>query len=155
VALKGHEKAFMMSIGLPLNGWGWVRLYETFSFKKYDKVKVAKQVRTLYSDGFVKNRKGIWEYILGGCKETKLLEVRVFDESTKKPQYTSQTNEAKTNNLSNCPLCAIGSGTNKGKIWKYEEMDADHIQAWSLGGKTDASNCQMLCKTHNRAKGNR
>ena len=24
-----------------------------------------------------------------------------------------------------------------------------------LGGETDISNCQMLCKTHNRAKGNR
>jgi len=23
------------------------------------------------------------------------------------------------------------------------------------GGKTDATNCQMLCKTHNRAKDNR
>ena len=34
-------------------------------------------------------------------------------------------------------------------------MDADHVTAWSKGGATDASNCQMLCKTHNRAKGNR
>jgi len=136
-------------------GLEWGRLYETFSLKKYDKVKIEKQVRTLYSDGFVKNRKGIWEYVLGGCNETKLLEIRVFDESTKKPQYLSQTHEAKKQDLSNCPLCAIGTGTNKGKIWKYEEMDADHIQAWSLGGKTNASNCQMLCKTHNRAKGNR
>lgn len=34
-------------------------------------------------------------------------------------------------------------------------MDADHVKAWSNGGPTDESNCQMLCKTHNRAKGNR
>ena len=27
--------------------------------------------------------------------------------------------------------------------------------AWSKGGETTATNCQMLCKTHNRAKGNR
>lgn len=27
--------------------------------------------------------------------------------------------------------------------------------AWSKGGATDASNCQMLCKTHNRVKGNK
>ena len=27
--------------------------------------------------------------------------------------------------------------------------------AWSKGGATDISNCQMLCKTHNRAKGDR
>ena len=26
---------------------------------------------------------------------------------------------------------------------------------WSKGGTTDISNCQMLCKTHNRAKGNK
>ena len=28
-------------------------------------------------------------------------------------------------------------------------MDADHVTAWSKGGSTDVSNCQMLCKTHN------
>lgn len=31
----------------------------------------------------------------------------------------------------------------------------DHVTAWSKGGVTDEANCQMLCKTHNRAKGNR
>lgn len=35
------------------------------------------------------------------------------------------------------------------------EMNADHVTAWSKGGATDESNCQMLCKTHNRAKGNK
>ena len=35
------------------------------------------------------------------------------------------------------------------------EMDADHVTAWSHGGATAAANCQMLCKTHNRAKGNK
>jgi 5-methylcytosine-specific restriction endonuclease McrA len=34
-------------------------------------------------------------------------------------------------------------------------MDADHVTAWSKSGATLAKNCQMLCKTHNRAKGNR
>lgn len=34
-------------------------------------------------------------------------------------------------------------------------MDADHVTAWSKGGATDISNCQMLCKSHNRAKGNK
>ena len=38
---------------------------------------------------------------------------------------------------------------------KLSEMDADHITAWSKGGATDIKNCQMLCKTHNRAKGNK
>jgi hypothetical protein len=40
------------------------------------------------------------------------------------------------------------------RIWKFDEMDADHDAAWSKGGATDIKNCQMLCKTHNRAKGN-
>lgn len=34
-------------------------------------------------------------------------------------------------------------------------MDADHVTAWSRGGATTEDNCQMLCKTHNRAKGNK
>ena len=34
-------------------------------------------------------------------------------------------------------------------------MDANHVTAWSRGGATSEKNCQMLCKTHNRAKGNR
>ena len=63
--------------------------------------------------------------------------------------------EAETKGESNCPLCAIGHDANKNKIWKLAEMDADHVSAWSKGGATDASNCQLLCKTHNRAKGNR
>lgn len=32
---------------------------------------------------------------------------------------------------------------------------ADHVTAWSKGGETSLENCQMLCRTHNRAKGNR
>ena len=85
----------------------------------------------------------------------KLLNVRVFDEPTKKSVYAKQTNAVKGNGKSNCPLCAEGSGTNHGRIWKLTEMDADHVTAWSKGGATDISNCQMLCKTHNRMKGNR
>ena len=49
----------------------------------------------------------------------------------------------------------LGNNSNKTRIYKLKEMDADHVTAWSKGGKTDASNCEMLCKTHNRAKGNR
>ena len=44
---------------------------------------------------------------------------------------------------------------NKDRIYELKEMDAGHVAAWSKGGKSDMGNCQMLCKTHNRAKGNR
>jgi len=112
-------------------------------------------VKALYADPYVKNRKGIFEYILGGSTDTKLLEVRVFDEATKKSVYAKQKTEAEKKGISNCPLCAVGNNSNKNKIWTLAEMDADHVSAWSKGGATDIKNCEMLCKTHNRAKGNK
>lgn len=136
-------------------GLEWGRLYETYHNKAYDPKKVSKQVQELYGDSYVKNRKGIFEYILGGSTDTKLLDVRVFDDATKKSVYTKQTSEAEKKSISNCPLCAIGHDSNKTKIWKLAEMDADHVTAWSKGGTTEIKNCQMLCKTHNRAKGNK
>ena len=39
--------------------------------------------------------------------------------------------------------------------YKIEEMEADHIKPWSDGGKTELDNGQMLCKHHNRVKGNK
>ena len=56
--------------------------------------------------------------------------------------------------VSNCPLCAASTNNNKERIYKQSEMEADHVTAWSKGGNTDLSNCEMLCKTHDRAKGN-
>lgn len=116
---------------------------------------MSADVHQLYADPYVKNRKGIFEFILGGKEDTRLLDVRVFDEATKKSVYARQTEAAKENRLSNCPHCAIGHDANKGKMWSLADMDADHVAAWSKGGATDAKNCQLLCKTHNRAKGNR
>lgn len=136
-------------------GLEWGRLYETYHKKAYDPKKVSAEVQKLYGDLYIKNRKGIFEYILGGSDDTKLLDVRVFDEATKKSVYSKQTAEAETKDISNCPHCAIGHDANKSKIWKLSEMDADHVAAWSKGGATVAKNCEMLCKTHNRAKGNR
>ncbi len=136
-------------------GLEWGRLYEKYHKKSYDPSKVSKAVQKLYGDPYVKNRKGVFEYILGGSVDTKLLDVRVFDEATKRSSYASQTKTAKAKNKSNCSHCAMGHDANKSKIWSFSEMDADHVSAWSKGGATDAKNCEMLCKTHNRAKGNR
>ena len=138
-----------------MRGLEWGRLYEQYHDKRYSPAKVSERVRALYDDGYIKNRKGIWEYVLGGEKETRLLEVRVFDEPTKKSVYATQSAAAKAKGVSNCPLCALGKGAENAKVWKLDEMDADHVEAWSKGGATSAANCQLLCKTHNRAKGNR
>lgn len=138
-----------------MKGLEYGRFYETYRKQPYNSKTVSEQVKKLYADPYVKNRKGIFEYILGGSTDTKLLEVRVFDEATKKSIYATQTAEAETKSISNCSFCAIGHDSNKTKIWKLAEMDADHVTAWSKGGATDTRNCEMLCKTHNRAKGNR
>ncbi|MBI2436228.1 MAG: DUF262 domain-containing protein [Candidatus Magasanikbacteria bacterium] len=136
-------------------GLEWGRLYEAYHKKAYDPANVSKAVQKLYADPYVKNRKGIFEYILGGETDQKLLDIRIFDEATKKSVYAEQTEKAEKKHISNCPLCTMGHDANKDKIWSISDMDADHVTAWSKGGKTLAKNCQMLCKTHNRAKGNR
>jgi len=133
----------------------WGRLYEEHHKKAYNPSEISSQLHKLYLDPYVGDRKGVFEYILGGLVSTKLLNIRVFDEPVKKISYTKQTDIATKKGMSNCPLCAIGHEANKNKIWQFEEMDADHVSAWSKGGKTIAENCQMLCKTHNQAKGNR
>ena len=138
-----------------MRGLEWGRLYEEYHNTSYDPAKVSKEVQNLYGDPYIKNRKGIFEYILGGSVDKKLLNVRVFDDATKKKVYEEQTEQANSKGESNCPLCAIGHDANENKIWKLKEMDADHVTAWSKGGATRIENCQMLCKTHNRAKGNR
>ncbi len=147
--------AVFIDVEKEMQGLEWGRLYEEYHKQSYDPKKVSERVHALYADPYVKNRKGIFEYILGGEKDTKLLNVRVFDEATKRAVYEKQTKEAKEKGISNCPLCAVGHDANKTRIYKYNEMDADHVTAWSKGGGSDISNCQMLCKTHNRAKGNR
>ncbi len=138
-----------------MRGLEWGRLYEEYHKKAYDPAKVSAEVQKLYGDPYIKNRKGIFEYILGGSVNMKLLNVRVFDEATKKSIYAVQTEAVKAKGESNCPLCATGHDANRKKIWNLSDMDADHVKAWSKGGTTSAKNCQMLCKTHNRAKGNR
>ena len=136
-------------------GLKWGRLYEQYHKNSYNPQEVSVKVRELLEDPCVTDKKGIWEYILDGCQHSELLNIRVFDEPTKKSVYMQQTRKAKEKGVSNCPLCALGHDSNKTRIWTQKEMDADHVTAWSKGGATDIKNCQMLCKTHNRAKGNK
>jgi 5-methylcytosine-specific restriction endonuclease McrA len=138
-----------------MRGVEWGRLYETYHNTSYNPSEVSAKVKSLYGDSYVKNRKGIFEFILGGSVDTKLLDVRIFDEATKKSVYKLQTDEARAKEISNCPHCAIGHDASKQKIWALSDMDADHVTAWSNGGMTNINNCQLLCKSHNRAKGNR
>jgi 5-methylcytosine-specific restriction endonuclease McrA len=138
-----------------MKGLDWGRLYEEHHGKAYDPKSLSEKVKRLAADPYVAKRKGIFEYLLGGETDPKLLEIRVFETGVKRATYEKQRQEAEATGLSNCPLCALGHDANKTRIYKLEEMDADHVAAWSKGGESTVENCQMLCVTHNRAKGNR
>lgn len=136
-------------------GLEWGRLYETYHTTPYSIDHVTSRVKALQADESVRCPRNIYEYVLGGEVDKKLLDIRIFEESTKRAAYKRQTEQAEKKGISNCPLCALGDNANRTRIYKLSEMDADHVTAWSKGGATNIENCEMLCKTHNRSKGNR
>ncbi|MFT3848378.1 MAG: DUF262 domain-containing protein [Propionivibrio sp.] len=146
---------FIRSPDKEMRGLEWGKLYEEHHSKPYNATAIEARLVQLRSDPAVHNSRGIYEFLLGGEKQTQLLDVRLFDDKITRQSYQQQTTVAEAAGKSNCPLCAVGHNTNVTKIWTIKEMDADHVSAWSKGGSTDISNCEMLCVTHNRAKGNR
>ena len=138
-----------------MRGLEWGRLYEQYHNKPYNVDAVSQRVHELMADDYVTNHKGVFEYILGGEQDKSLLNIRVFDRATISRVYAKQTQAARDKGVSNCPDCALQDGSNSTRIYKINEMDADHVTAWSKGGKTDEANCRMLCRYHNRSKGNK
>lgn len=138
-----------------MRGLEWGRLYEQYHNKPYNVDAVSQRVHELMADDYVTNHKGVFEYILGGEQDKSLLNIRVFDRATINRVYAKQTQAARDKGVSNCPDCALQDGSNSTRIYKINEMDADHVTAWSKGGKTDEANCRMLCRYHNRSKGNK
>ncbi len=138
-------------------GLEWGRLYETYHGRPYNPDKVWERIEALFADADdkkIQSPKNIFEYVLGGEKEKRLLKVRIFDQPTARKVYKRQTDEAKAKGVSNCPDCVLAHAANATKIYAFGEMEADHVTAWSKGGDTSEANCQMLCKHHNRVKGN-
>ena len=138
-----------------MRGLDWGNLYERFHNTSYKSAQIDADLKELLDDPAVKDTKGIYEYLLDGKKNPRLLNVRLFDPSIKKAAYKKQTDKAKAAETSNCPLCAHGDNANKNRIYKVDEMEADHVAAWSKGGESTLANCEMLCVPHNRSKGNR
>lgn len=138
-----------------MRGLEWGRLYEEYHNTAYKPATLAKDVETLFGDEAVTNVRGVFEYLLSGKKKTELLAVRLFDDKTKKTSYNKQTKDSEKTEKSNCSVCASVKNANQSRIYKLAEMEADHVTAWSKGGQSGIENCEMLCETHNRAKGNR
>jgi hypothetical protein len=123
-----------------MRGLEWDRLYREYGGNSYDASKVSESVQRLLEDSYIDKRSGIFEYVLGGEANYQLLQVRVFDDATKKRVYRQQTEDAKSKGISNCPLCAVGHDANNTKIWSIGGMDADHVTAWKKGGDTHIKN---------------
>lgn len=112
----------------------WGLLYNKYHTNSYVPNELENEVRRLMKDDDVTNKKGIFEYVLGG--KEKCLNIRAFTDSEKMTAYERQ------NGI--CPHCK--------EHFEFEQMEGDHITPWVEGGKTNVDNLQMLCKDCNRTK---
>ncbi|MCL1992139.1 MAG: DUF262 domain-containing protein [Spirochaetes bacterium] len=117
-----------------MKGIHWGGLYNRFKNENLDPVALEKEIANLMQDDDVTNKKGIYSYVLE--KDEKHLNIRPFSDNMKREIYEKQKGI--------CKRCE--------KHFPIEEMEGDHIDPWHSGGKTNASNCQMLCKQCNRRK---
>lgn len=118
-----------------MKGLPWGSLYNQFKGQVLDPVSLESQISDLIQDPDVTNKKGVYAYVLTG--QEKYLNIRAFD--------TNERHEAYERQQGICPVC--------GDHFEEGEMEADHITPWRDGGKTNALNCQMLCREDNRRKG--
>jgi len=117
-----------------MKGLEWGFLYNEFKGQKFDPKKLEQEVAELMEDEDVGSKKGIYPYTL--TRKEKFLNIRAFSPNQKREAYERQKGI--------CVVC--------GEHFEIEQMEADHITPWHLGGKTTADNCQMLCKEDNRRK---
>lgn len=117
-----------------MKGLPWGHLYNEHKDDELDPTDLEAKISKLMEDADVTNKKGIYLYVLKG--DEKYLNIRAFDNRMKREAYEKQKGI--------CPRC--------GEYFDFSEMEGDHIIPWSEGGKTDASNCQMLCVDCNRRK---
>lgn len=117
-----------------MRGIDWGFLYDNFHTKTLDTNKLEEEIAELMMDEDVTNKKGIYSYVL--TRDERYLNIRAFSENQKREAYERQNG-----------ICA-----NCGVHFEIDEMEADHITPWHLGGKTTSENCQMLCRDCNRRK---
>ena len=127
-------KAVFPTYRKEMKGIQWGTLFSEFQNKKMDSAKLDKEITKLMQDDDVTNKKGIYPYVL--TRKEKYLNIRAFTDNQKREAYEEQDGI--------CPICK--------KHFEIEEMEGDHITPWHEGGKTNAENCQMLCKEDNRRK---
>lgn len=118
-----------------IQGLDWGKLYEKYhNDTTLNKDVLDARIEELLKDDEVENKRGIVPYLFDG--DEKHLSLRTFPNKIKEAVYAEQKGI--------CPMC--------GKHFELDEMEADHIKAWSKGGETTKDNCQMLCIHCNRTK---
>lgn len=113
--------------------WGW--LYGKYKEQTPDTAELEKEVARLMADSDVERKAGIYKYVF--TRDERELGIRLFDDNMRREAYEKQGGF--------CAVC--------GNHFELDEMEADHITPWRLGGRTIADNCQMLCRGCNRRKG--
>jgi len=118
-----------------MKGLAWGKFYREHKDDKLNAAELERRIAELYLDREVTSKKGVYEYLLTGNE--KHLSLRAFDAQDKAEAFEKQKGV--------CPACK--------KKFEIAQMEADHIVPWHKGGKTEPSNCQMLCMLCNRSKG--
>ena len=127
-------KAIFPKYRKEMKGIAWGPLYNKYNTLPLNPSILEEQVSRLMMDSDVEKKSGIYTYVLTG--DERQLGIRLFDANTKREVYERQKGI--------CPHC--------GEHFEIEQMEGDHITPWKEGGRTIASNCQMLCRECNRKK---
>lgn len=117
-----------------MKGQDWGVMYNRFGTEKYDSDVFEERIKELLMDNEVTSQKGIYEYLLDG--QERHLSIRAFTNADKIKIYERQNHR--------CADC--------GEQYAMTDMEADHIQPWSCGGKTTVENGQLLCKNCHKKK---
>ena len=117
-----------------MKGVNYGILYNNFKDQSFDSAKLEIEITALMQDEDVTKKSGIYEYVL--TRNEKYLNIRAFTDKQKREAYERQKGI--------CVKCNVE--------FEINEMEADHITPWHEGGRTNADNCQMLCKYDNRIK---
>lgn len=133
-SVMAWSKATFTTYRKEMKGIDWGGLYNEHKDKKHDSETLERQVAKLMADEDVTKKKGIYFYVLD--HKEKHLNIRAFSPNMRREAYERQKGI--------CVECK--------EHFEIKEMEGDHITLWHEGGKTNADNCQMLCKEDNRRK---
>ncbi len=105
-----------------MKGVDWGALYAEHKDEIFDTEMLEGEVRTLMTDDTVTNNKGIYPYLI--TRDTKYLNIRAFSNAEKRKVYEQQEGV--------CSHCYDKFDIN--------EMQGDHIEPFSRGGRTVIEN---------------